>query len=243
MSKTRLIGQAILVAFLLLTASGTLLAQDSGVMDKYLDKYWGEKRDVKVIQKRLFQKDGRHEMGIYFGTIPNDEFMLYFPVGGRYDYFFSEDLGIEIFGSYFMRTQSELSTFLADPDNFNVEIDTFLPQLLVWTAGLEGLWSPVHGKIGLFTAKLFHFDCHMALGAGAMGTDVRTRDASKATGGRASEHKIDVAANVGTGVRVYFADFIAMRIEYRHYFFAADDEGGGGVSYPAELTLGVSFFL
>ncbi len=224
----------VLAAFIGLFASSAF-AQEAGVLDKYLDKYWGAKREVKVIQKRLFQKDGRHELGIYGGTIPNDEFMMYYPIGLRYDYYFSEDIGIELFGSYIIPVESELSGFLSDPENFNVQINTFLPQKLEWTAGLEGLWSPVHGKIGLFTSKLFHFDFHLAVGVGAMGTEVATREE-----GGDRKKKYDVAANVGTGVRLYFLDWLAARIEYRHYFFAAEQ---GGVSYPAELTLGAAFFL
>lgn len=241
MKGRKIVVHAVLAAFIGLFASSAF-AQEAGVLDKYLDKYWGEKREVKVIQKRLFQKDGRHELGIYGGTIPNDEFMMYYPLGLRYDYYFSEDIGVELFGSYIIPVQSELSDFLADREKgFDVKIKTFLPQKLEWTAGLEGLWSPVHGKIGLFTSKLFHFDFHLAVGVGAMGTDVRTEDIGKLKEGEsARKHKVDVAANVGTGVRLYFLDWLAMRIEYRHYFFAAEQ---GGVSYPAELTLGAAFFL
>ncbi len=244
MNGRKIIGQAIIVAVIGLVASSGAFAQESGLMDKYLDKYWGQKRAVKVIQKRLFQKDGRHELGVFFGTIPNDEFMMYYPTGLRYNYYFSEDLGMEIFGEYLIGQQSDLSDFLADPEVFNVQIQTHLPQKLMWTAGLEGLWSPVHGKVGMFTSKLFHFDLHLALGVGAIGTEVRTRDIGKLEEGESSrKHKVDVAANVGAGVRMFFLDWLAVRLEYRHFFYAADDEGGGGLSYPAEISLGAAFFL
>ena len=39
---------------------------------------------------------------------------------------------------------------------------------------------------------------------------------------------------------MYILDFMALRMDYRHYFFEFAD--GGGLSYPAELTFGVSFF-
>ena len=238
MNGRKTIGQVIIVALIALLASSGAFAQDAGVMDKYLDKYWGKKRSVKVIQKRLFEKDGRHELGLFFGTVPNDEFMLYFPVGGRYNYYFSEDLGMEVFGEYLIEKESDLSAFLEDPQYLDVQIQTFLPQKLLWTAGLAFLWSPIHGKIGLFTSKLFHFDVHLALGAGALGTEVRTKEEGGARTG-----KIDVAANAGAGARLYLTDYFALRLEYRHFFYAADDEGGGGVSYPLELTLGAAYFL
>jgi len=205
-------------------------AQEKGSLDKYLDKYWAEKRDVRVIQKRLYQKDGRHEFTPFFGFIPNDEFYMYYPVGGRYTYYISEDIGIEAFGAYIPNTYSDLGGFI--DSEFGLE--TNLPQRLEWTAGLEGVWSPIHGKIGLFTKKLAHFDWVLMVGVGALGSQVKTAE----EGGQ-TKSKIDVAGNVGTGLRFFILDWLALRFEYRNYFFAAE---GGGLSHPVELTLGVSFF-
>ena len=209
----------------------TARAQEKTGLDQYVDKYWAEKRDVKVIQKRLFQKDGRFEIDLFSGMIPNDEFYLYFPVGGRVAYYISEDIGLELFGSYMFDTRSDLGEFLYTEMNLR----THLPQSLQWTAGLEGLWSPLHGKLGFFTSKLAHFDWHLAIGVGALGTTVRTREQ-----GGAEKSKIDVAGNVGSGFHIYFDNNWSARLEYRHFFYAAE---GGGVSYPAELTLGVSYFF
>lgn len=227
--------KAILVALVVLLVPVFGLAEEKPMLDRYLDQYWGQKREVKVIQKRLFMKDGRHEFGVFFGTIPNDEFLMYYPLGLRYNYYFSEDIGIELFGSYLIEQQSDLADFLSDRESgFGIAIKTHLPQILVWTAGLEGLWSPIHGKIGVFTTKLAHFDWHLALGAGAIGTTVSTREEG---GDRKS--KTDVAGNIGTGLRFYLADWAALRLEYRNYFYAAE---AGGVSYPAEITIGAAFF-
>ena len=72
---------------------------------------------------------------------------------------------------------------------------------------------------------------HLAFGAGVIGTTVRQLDAEKS--------KVDVAGNVGVGMRFFLSDAIALRFDYRQFFYAAE---GGGLSHPAELTLGVSFF-
>jgi len=234
MRNTRIAVKAVLVAAAVMLLPVLGVAEEKPMLDRYLDQYWGQKREVKVIQKRLFMKDGRHEFGLFVGTIPNDEFLLYYPIGGRYNYYFSEDIGIELFGAYLFEQQSDLSNFLADRDSFNISIQTHLPQILRWTAGVEGLWSPLHGKVGLFTTKLAHFDWHIALGAGALGSTVATREEG---GDRKS--KIDVAGNAGTGLRFYLSDSIALRLEYRNYFYAAEQ---GGVSHPAEITLGAAFF-
>ena len=226
-----IIGILVLVAMALNVAP--VLAEETSQLDTYLDKYWGEKRKVKVIQKRLFEKQGRFALTPHFGIIPNDEFFNYVPLGLRVGYFISEDLGLEVWGQYLFHMKSDLEKFLND----EFFIKTTTPQVLLWNAGLNGLWSPIHGKLGVFTKKLWHFDFHLAFGAGAIGTTVRTRK----LGGK-EKNQVDVAGNVGVGARMYVIDWGAVRVEYRHFFYAATKEVGG-VSFPAEITFGFDFFL
>jgi hypothetical protein len=71
-----------------------------------------------------------------------------------------------------------------------------------------------------------------------LGTNLQEEGATEAT------HRPDVGGNVGATIRLYLADFLALRIDYRHYFYAgrdADDEVRG-FSHAAEVSLGVSFF-
>ena len=110
--KRRIISGAILAALFTVVLVPSALAEEKGMLDKYMDKYWAEKRDVRVIQKRLYQKDGRIELTPFFGTVPNDEFNLYFPTGLRATYFISEDIGIELFGSYMFHMDSDLASFI-----------------------------------------------------------------------------------------------------------------------------------
>jgi len=226
-----IIGILVLAAFAFNAAP--VFAEETSQLDTYLDKYWGEKRKVKVIQKRLFQKQGRIALTPHFGVIPNDEFFNYVPLGLRAAYFFSEDIGLELWGQYIFSMKSDLEEFL----NNEFFIKTTTPQVLLWNSGINGLWSPIHGKVGIFTKKLCHFDFHFAFGAGAVGTTVRTRKE-----GGAEKSRVDVAGNVGVGARMYVVDWGAVRVEYRHFFYAATKEIGG-VSFPAEITFGFDFFL
>jgi len=199
-------------------------------LDDRLLKYWGtEMREIETLQKRLFRKDSRHEFSLYFGVIPNDEFFSYYPIGGRWNYFFAEDFGIEVWGSYLIRVKSELEEFLES--NFNESLLVDIPQSLQWLAGANFLWSPVHGKLGMFADKLAHFDAHLAFGVGAVGTTVRELGDEKG--------KVDIAGNIGIGLRFYITRDIALRFDYRQFFYPAE---GGGLSHPAELTLAISFW-
>ncbi len=211
-------------------AEGDPTAENTQQLDDRLRLYWGnEMREVESLQKRIYRKESRWEFELFSGVIPNDEFYAYYPLGGRVDYFFAEDFGAELWGSYLIRVSSDLRDFLES--NFNQSLIVDIPQSLQWLAGANFLWSPIHGKIGFFTEKLAHFDMHLAFGVGAIGTTVRDLNAEKG--------KVDIAGNVGAGLRFFLSDSLALRFDYRQYFYPAE---GGGLSHPAELTLGVSYF-
>lgn len=217
-----------LLVVLLLPFGARAAEKKEDRIEKAFDLYWGQRRDVKVIQKRLFRKEGRWEFTPFFGVTPNDEFWTYLPVGARIGYFLDEDLSIELNGAYVPSVQSDLKDFLQS----NGLLDVDLPQRLEWYAGVNGLWAPIHGKFGIFTTKMSHFDMFLAFGAGAMGTKLFKRD-------QFDKRQIDIQGNLGLGFRFFILDWLALRLEYRHYLYLA---AGGGVSFPAEISLGVSFF-
>ena len=236
MKGKRFVISLVLAVLMGLSLATVGLAEEKPALDKYLDKYWGEKRSVKVIQKRLFLKDGRHEFTLYSGAIPNDEFHLFVPIGGRYNYFVAEDFGLEVFGAYYFAFKSTVSDYLDDTWG----IETLRRQEANWTAGATFNWSPIHGKLGLFNKKLFHFDWQLGIGVGALGSTVRTRDsADVAEGESKTKSRIDGAANLGTGLKLFFTDWFAVRLDYRSFLFKKFE---GGIFHLAELSLGVSFY-
>ena len=203
--------------------------QDTTAVDDALDLYWAQKREIRAIHSRMFLKESRHEFTLAGGIVPNDEFFTYFPVGARWNYYFNEDFSSEVYGSYSIQKNSDLKDFLESRFRQAMLVD--IPQSLHWVAGAAVLWSPIHGKVALFTSKLAHFDLHMAVGAGAIGTKIAKFNLT--------ENKIDVSGNVGLGFRFYVTDWLAVRLDYRQFFYAANV---GGVAHPVELTLGVSFW-
>ena len=154
----KLLGFVLACAMLAPTAA---LAQEdvpTDPLDREFDLYWAEKREVRNIHKRLFLKESRHEFSLYSGVVPNDDFFTYLPVGLKYNYYFSEDFALEVAGSYFNKFNRDLKDFLENEILSGGQIDVQLPQYLVWQAGAGVLWTPIHGKVGMFDTKLGHFD-------------------------------------------------------------------------------------
>lgn len=213
--------------------------QERTPLDKELDKVWGKERDVKVIEKRLFEKDGRHEFGLLVGIAPNDSFWNYFPVGLRYDYYLMEQLALEFSGAYVITQSTKLKTFILD--NFKGVQNAGIPQSVEWYAGLNAYWAPIHGKLAVFSSKLSSFDLGILFGVGAIGTRIHDFN------GDAIDRKVSVMGNLGLGFHFFLNDFLALRADYRHYLFPADDsgvnpDGAGGARQMAEITLGFSVF-
>jgi outer membrane beta-barrel protein len=198
------------------------------------DLYWASKRSLEVIQKKDFRKEGRHEFTPFFGVIPNDDFLFYIPTGLRYSYHMSEDLAAELAGAWTWNVETSLKDKLSEK---RYQMHVYLPQWIEWYAGLNGIWSPIHGKISFFEGTIVPFDVGLAFGVDLIWTHVRTvsEDAGRA----------DVGGDAGLCVRLYVTDWAAVRLDYRQFFYPAlpaDQDGKGGVAYPGEFTLGFSVF-
>lgn len=211
------------------TASAqTIEPLDTSALDVELDKYW-KAQDRLPTRNLQFTKEDRHEFSLFFGVLPNDSFFSYIPLGARWNFFFNKLLGVEVGGSYWLSLDGDLKSFL-EAENLYA-ILTEKPQQLQWHASAALLFTPFHGKLAVFTNKLFHFDFQVALGVGALGTTVEDSAGESAS-------KVDVAGHLGLGLRFYATRTIAVRADYKQFLFG----GTSGVVAPAEFTLGVSFW-
>lgn len=211
----------------------TSRGQEATPLDKELDKVWGQERDIQVIEKRAFEKDGRHEFSLLVGIIPNDPFFNYYPVGLRYDYYFLESLALEVAGAYAFHPESNLRSFITSTFKARGLQGVRLPQRIEWYAGANVYWAPIYGKLAIFTSKVSSFDLGFILGATAIGSHVEEGGVFK------RKSSPDVAGVAGLGFHFYLTDLLALRADYRHYVFKAYD---GGARFLAEITLGFAVF-
>ncbi len=201
------------------------------------DRYWADKRKIDAIQKRGFLKEARHEFTLHTGLIPNDEFYMYVSMGGRYSYFFAEDIGVETWATYHHKVETGFKAHLITQGEGGVEVT--VPQSVVFLAGIDAVWSPLHGKFAMFDSSLVHFDAYLAFGAGFIMSTIRQ------TVGNIRKEESDMAGNVGMGFRIFLGDWISLRTDFRQYFYPAwDPDGvlGGKVAHPFEVTVGLSFW-
>lgn len=210
---------------------------DYGVADEAVPigsrMLWAKNRDLKVIQKRAMVKEGRHALSLIGGVVPNDDFFAYINTGLAYNYYFSEDINLEVRGAYTVpqKTSLEGSLTASRPDGPGLLVR--LPQTLNAHFSVAAMWNLVHGKIGFFGTGLTEFDLGLSFGIGGLMTEIQGKAVEQNT------KKYDAQGNIGLTWHFYMSQRWALRMDYRQFFYPKD---GGGVSFPIAASVGLTFF-
>lgn len=216
--------------------SETAAAEAEDALRDDLDLIWGERRKIQVVQKRLHEKEGRLEITAFGSTIPNDDFIIYYPLGARVGYHFSEAFDVEASFAYAIANPTELTTFLeAQRGSQQLLKNADILEEVNFYYGVNLLWAPVYGKISLLGTKLTHFDTYIGLGGGVFHTT--EFDTNGPVGGNKA---FKPSGNTVLGFRWFLGDQFTLRTEYRHFFF---QKFKGGISKPVELSLGLGFLI
>lgn len=201
-------------------------------LEEDLALFWGNRREIKVVQKRLVEKDGRFEIMPYASIIPNDDFIVYYPLGLRIGYHFSEAFAVEASYGIALDYDTGLAAFL-ESDDVGLRRAAIQEQIsMLYNVNI--LWAPIYGKLSLLGYKLTHFETYVGLGFGMFHTTEYPADDPDGNA------KIKPSGNTVLGFRWFVNDWLNIRTEYRQYFF---QKYNGGVSIPAEISLGLGFTI
>ena len=177
----------------------------------------GEDPALPVLVDKRYGGKGRHQLSVMFATTTFTK--LTQGVGGylAYQYSFTDMLGLELSGGFF----STGETFIMQRVRLNTgDQEPFLPDqyALQWTAMANVVFVPIYGKMSFASEFDPAFDLFFLAGGGVAGT----RRGFGLTGDGEPERfesEITWAADVGGGFRFYFNDLIALRFEFRNWFY------------------------
>ncbi|MBU0551422.1 outer membrane beta-barrel domain-containing protein [Myxococcota bacterium] len=203
-------------------------------MEEDLSLFWGNLREVEVVQRRLYLKDGRLELTPYVGIIPNDDFLTYYPMGMRAGYHFSEAFSIEASYAYSLDVPSDLGKFL-EGDKVGLTAAKIMEYVHMYY-NIDVLWAPIYGKFSLMGLKLTHFDTYFGIGAGLFHTTEYPKNNPD------GNPKVKPAGNTIVGFRWFINKTFNLHTEYRHYFFQKIEDVGG-ISKPVEISFGLGLML
>lgn len=186
--------------------------------------------DMSVVQRRLYSKSGKLEVGVALGALPFDGFTFAPKAQLTGTLFLSEKFGIEahVGGGYGMKTARY--TYLESPAyGVAVEAYRYLADIQV-----DAHFSPIYAKMN-FGKKIVHNDWYGLLGVGA------TLEQSVLPAG-----SIAVAPGIGIGIgtQVWVGKNVAVRAELRDDVMieARQQSGTASVKQNVGLMIGLGFF-
>lgn len=200
---------------------------------------WGRKRRIRIVQVRPFKKDGRLELGVLGGVIPNDPFAVYGAVGFQMSYYLSESLGIGGRVVLPLKSDTGLGDDIFD-DYPNIDSRRALEQTLFYHLNIFE-WTPIVGKMAFYSIGTVHFDIGINAGFGLLHTEAPQVDlAGQVTEDVEGDKKF--LFTTGGGFRFYVGDWGAVRFDVSQYFYPKPP-ALGGLSHPTMLSIGFSTFL
>jgi len=150
---------------------------------------------VKAVQRKGFLKRHRFELGLNLPATVNDAFYEKVGIGGKLAYNLEDSFALALRGAYFsqLRTSHVREGKLA----FSSQL---LASQIYGQAMLDGVWSPVYGKVAWLGSQIIHFDLYLLAGFGTVWS--ATSAAPRAEGPH-------LATDFGGGVRFYPTDWLA----------------------------------
>ena len=151
---------------------------------------------VKAVQRKGFLKRHRFELGLSVPATLNDAFYQKVGVGGKLAYNFGDSFALALRGTYYwqVRTDAVRQGKLA-----------FSSQLItsqVYGQGMvDGIWSPVYGKIAWLGSRIVHFDMYLLAGLGGVWSATSVAPRSEGP---------HIATDFGGGIRFYPRSWLAL---------------------------------
>jgi outer membrane beta-barrel protein len=204
------------------TADVRPLFAQSQCVDETIRDELNARRRYRGVQKRMFQKAGRHELSAIGGLYAADLLSSSYLVGGAYTFHFSEDLALEASFGY-TRADSALVRIVQNDTNFTaLRLNT---PVYIYQGHL--LWSIAYGKLRWFEGGISRFDLHLAFGGGV--TDNQTAQG--------------LTGSFGLGLKLFFGEWFALRVDVRDQVLNQELLGRSHIVNNLAATLGASMFF
>lgn len=206
---------------------------------------------IDVVQRRLFRKTFRHEFTFDVGFIADNQFLFYELAQVRYTFHFRETLAFEAtYGRAFSQNKSIINDLgsipcpapgLSDLDGDGTP-DSDCGITLEAIESIKNMyfgniiWSPIYGKFGIFSKKIYHFDLFLLAGAGLF----QNKKADLINNTSSSVNQFGF--NVGIGGKVFLNDWLAIRADFRNVTVRVGSPFNN-ITNNRIISIGVSGFL
>jgi outer membrane beta-barrel protein len=198
------------------------LTTQAQCIDEAIRDELNARRRYRGVQKRLFQKAGRHEISAMGGLYAADLLSSSYLLQGAYSFHFTEDLALEA-GFGYTRAESSLVEIIETDTSFTaLRLDT---PVYIYQGHL--VWTLAYGKLRWLSGSVSRFDLNVALGGGV--TDNQTAQGLTVSG--------------GFGLKLFFGSWFALRLDVRDQVLQQELLGESEIVNNLAATLGLSVFL
>lgn len=223
-------------------AVGSPAMAADGPIKEELESYWAVDRDLPVLQERLLSRGGRFGVGLFVGMLSSEPYYWYVPVGGRLSYFFTDQLGVEVGGSFMdakdtLANTTDIHDFLKSSLGESFDPDTDLEDRFLWRADATFVWNPLYGKWSFLNNKLSHFDFNLAIGGGVVSVARPSFDRTEVT------TEIVPELVLGAGIHFLFGKHWTLRADGRFYVYQGAETTSNEGDFLKQLNLPAEFLL
>lgn len=184
--------------------------------------------EIRVVQKVLYTKEKRLEMGAHLGILPFDRFTWSPQLALTGGYHLSENVAVEaqLGGGYGF--PNGFYNDLAGPE-YGVAVEAYR---YLASATVDAQWSPIYAKMNLGRAGILHHDVYLLAGAGA------TLEQSVFPSG---DIAIAPTLPIGIGARVFVSPNAALRFELRDNLMIEKRVQSGTTDFKQNIALTVGY--
>jgi len=196
------------IALLCVLTFSAVVFGSEGIIEEQLKEIGSvPNQEVMVVQRKYTTKQWRHEFtpvqfgGIPFGTVRRTLFG-----GASYTLHANDWLGFELIN--FIYTKTFFSSFTDDINNHKdparnqLDIKPDYQKLLYFvTTGVQ--ITPIYGKLSTLSRWIAYMEPYFSLGVGFAKTETNQY----------------MAFSPGIGMRVFFREWVSMRVDFRNYLY------------------------
>lgn len=189
---------------------------------------------IKAVSRKFVLKKNRFELTTSAGLSVNDAFFRNYVLQLDGTYHIAESFAVELrLGLPFF------GQALGPVDFLRGEYDTLTNIVRpAYYGHLSAIFTPLYGKVSMFSEWIWHYDLYLAAGVGVTGIGIL------------SGANLDMAAlghmpsmNVGIGMRSFITKWMSVHVDARDYIYPSVTEGLSNMQNLLIISVGAGFFF
>lgn len=243
-APSRPVAGAVVLLLALLAVMAPAAARAQSKSDAFAGK-------IPPVSAELYRKAGRFEATLSGNVSVNDAFYSKYFGGLKLGYHFTESLSAHALVSSGLVTKAgsaQVCPTNGGCHSANRQQMYQVPGKIKLMAGLEGAWTPIYGKLNVFSGVV-HFDMGLLAGVDWIRHD-KVLSESQVEANRRPSAEGTLGGHLGLGTRIFLTDWMAARLEFRDYLYRVSVpnwQDGSGAKKDLQnqmfAELGISVFF